>query len=522
MINGKWSQSWLRYWRFILLDIVLLQLSFFAAYTLRHEAVHFYATTSYRREAIILLISQILVGYMFRSTYEEIYQRGYFKEFVCAFKNALLVMMYTLAILFLGKITANYSRLVLALTGLFFFLSSYIGRVSAKSLLRLNPSDRNVRSLLIVTTMDKVRDIVPEIFKDKVREYRIPGICVIGSGGGAGSGNASGDGAESGNDLSSANAAGSGNLTEINTEKINTETKDIPIIYGMDRMLGYCCLEWVDEVLFMPPSDDDMRKIQEEMIDQLAIMGITTHVPVTGRNNTGAGQYIERLGGYTVLTTDIETADERQIFLKRVMDIIGGMTGIILTFFLTLFIGPAICIKSPGPIFFSQTRIGRNGRKFKMYKFRSMYPDAEERKQELMENNRMSGHMFKLDYDPRIIGGEKVGKDGRQKGIGHFIRATSIDEFPQFWNVLKGDMSLVGTRPPTVDEWEKYELHHRARMAFRPGITGLWQVSGRSNITDFEEVVKLDTEYIRNWNLGKDIKILGLTIIKMFRKDGAM
>lgn len=122
--------------------------------------------------------------------------------------------------------------------------------------------------------------------------------------------------------------------------------------------------------------------------------------------------------------------------------------------------------------------------------------DAEERKAELMSQNKMEGLMFKMDYDPRIIGSEKKDKNGNPKGIGNFIRKTSLDEFPQFWNVLKGDMSLVGTRPPTVDEWEKYELHHRSRMSIKPGITGMWQASGRSDITDFEEVVKLDTEYM--------------------------
>lgn len=148
--------------------------------------------------------------------------------------------------------------------------------------------------------------------------------------------------------------------------------------------------------------------------------------------------------------------------------------------------------------------------------------DAEERKAELMKNNKMNGLMFKMDYDPRIIGSEKRGKDGKPKGIGNFIRKTSLDEFPQFWNVLKGDMSLVGTRPPTVDEREKYELHHRIRMATKPGITGMWQVSGRSDITDFEEVVRLDTEYIEHWSIGLDIKILLKTVLAVLKNDGAV
>ena len=130
--------------------------------------------------------------------------------------------------------------------------------------------------------------------------------------------------------------------------------------------------------------------------------------------------------------------------------------------------------------------------------------------------------MFKLDWDPRIIGSRKLADGTVKKGIGNYIRDWSLDEFPQFFNVLKGDMSLVGTRPPTVDEWEKYDLHHRARLAIRPGITGMWQVSGRSKITDFEEVVKLDTEYICNWSMGLDFRIMLKTVKAIFEKDGAM
>ena len=149
--------------------------------------------------------------------------------------------------------------------------------------------------------------------------------------------------------------------------------------------------------------------------------------------------------------------------------------------------------------------------------------DAEERKKELMAQNKVSdGMMFKMDFDPRIIG-NKILPDGTKKtGIGQFIRKTSIDELPQFWNILKGDMSLVGTRPPTLDEWEKYEPHHRARMSFRPGLTGLWQVSGRSNITDFEKVVKLDTQYIGEWSVKNDLKIIFQTIVGVLKNEGAM
>lgn len=231
-------------------------------------------------------------------------------------------------------------------------------------------------------------------------------------------------------------------------------------------------------------------------------MGVTLHTSLAKTADLAAGQFVEEIEGYTVLSDSVSIATPVQIFLKRCLDIAGGIVGCLITGILFLVMGPAIYVKSPGPVFFRQERVGKNGRRFYMYKFRSMYMDAEERKQEFMEkNNIKDGRMFKLHNDPRII-----------KGVGKFIREYSIDEFPQFWNVLKGDMSLVGTRPPTVDEWEKYEAKHRGRLAIRPGITGMWQVHGRSDITDFNEVVRLDKEYIARWSIGLDFKILFQTI----------
>lgn len=234
-------------------------------------------------------------------------------------------------------------------------------------------------------------------------------------------------------------------------------------------------------------------------------------------------QFVEKIGDYTVLTTSINYASLNELFLKRFFDIICGLFGCILTLIICIFIGPAIYIASPGPIFFSQERVGKNGKKFKMYKFRSMYLDAEERKAELMKDNKLGdGKMFKLDFDPRVIG-NKVMPDGSHKtGIGEFIRKTSLDEFPQFFNVLKGDMSIVGTRPPLISETNLYEYQHFARLAIKPGITGMWQVSGRSEIIDFDEVVKLDKYYIENWNLGLDIKILLKTVLVVVCKKGAV
>lgn len=192
------------------------------------------------------------------------------------------------------------------------------------------------------------------------------------------------------------------------------------------------------------------------------------------------------------------------------MDIVTGVVGIIVASPIMIITAIAIKLDSPGPVLFRQTRVGQNGRHFKIYKFRSMYIDAEERKKELLAQNELQGGvMFKMKEDPRVT---RVGK---------FIRRTSIDELPQFFNVVQGTMSLVGTRPPTLDEVEKYESRQWRRISIKPGLTGMWQVSGRSNIKDFDEIVELDTEYIDNWSLWLDIKIVLKTVLVVLRHNDA-
>ena len=159
-------------------------------------------------------------------------------------------------------------------------------------------------------------------------------------------------------------------------------------------------------------------------------------------------------------------------------------------------------------IFYTQKRVGLHGKEIKIYKFRSMYVDAEQRKSDLMSQNEMNGLMFKMKNDPRIT------------RVGRFIRKTSIDELPQFINVLKGDMSLVGTRPPTVGEFNQYEGHHKRRLSVKPGITGMWQAYGRNTVKDFDEVVKMDLKYIDNWSFGLDLKILMKTVVTVVTDGG--
>ena len=326
-------------------------------------------------------------------------------------------------------------------------------------------------------------------------------------------------------------------LVLTNRDATGETVEGIPVVADLSGAADYICRERVDEVFFYSAhlSDCntaavlDMETVPKEdvqgrvniLVEQCRQMAIPVHLRLP-LASVGGKTFIEKVGGYDVLTTTANYAAPWKLILKRLMDILGGLVGSILALIIMLIYGRKNKKESPGPILFKQTRIGLNGKKFTMYKLRSMYLDAEDRKQELMDQNRVAdGMMFKMDFDPRIIGNKIV--DGKQvTGIGEKLRRSSLDEFPQFFNILKGDMSLVGTRPPTEDEWEKYKYHHRARLATKPGLTGMWQVNGRSEVTDFEEVVKLDTAYINNWSMRLDLKILFKTFLTVIKRNGAM
>ena len=282
---------------------------------------------------------------------------------------------------------------------------------------------------------------------------------------------------------------------------------NLPISAGSEDLYEQLKTKVIDEIFIHLP-DYSKRQI-EELIIRFESMGITVHVNIDYFNNVIAHKTTESFAGFTVLSYEASTFDYRRLFIKRIIDIVGSIVGLAVTAILTPIIALAIKLDSPGPVLFAQKRVGKNGRYFRLYKFRSMYMDAEERKQDLMAQNEMDGPMFKVEHDPRVT---RVGK---------FLRKTSLDELPQFFNILIGNMSLVGTRPPTVDEFKQYSLYYRRRLSIKPGLTGLWQVSGRSNITDFQEVVKLDLQYIDNWSLTSDIRILLMTLWVVVMKKGA-
>ena len=210
------------------------------------------------------------------------------------------------------------------------------------------------------------------------------------------------------------------------------------------------------------------------------------------------------------LTIGAHNFNATGLLYKRLLDITGGLVGTILLLLMFPFVAAAIKLDSPGSIIFKQLRVGQNGRKFNLYKFRSMYADAEQRFQDLQADNEMNGAIFKIKHDPRIT------------KVGRWLRKTSLDEFPQFVNVLKGEMSLVGTRPPTCQEVALYNEEQLKRISFKPGLTGLWQVSGRNKITDFNKIVELDCLYLDHWRFLDDLKILARTVWVVLQRKGAI
>jgi lipopolysaccharide/colanic/teichoic acid biosynthesis glycosyltransferase len=198
-----------------------------------------------------------------------------------------------------------------------------------------------------------------------------------------------------------------------------------------------------------------------------------------------------------------------QWILKRLLDYSLGLTALLIFSPIMLAIAIGIKLDSPGPILFKQTRIGMNGRRFEMFKFRSMFTDAETRLEKLLSQNESGKGMFKMTNDPRIT------------RLGHVLRKFSLDELPQIFNVLRGEMSLVGPRPPLLRELKEYEPWHYVRFGSMPGMTGLWQVSGRSSITNFDQVVQLDYQYISQWHFPLDVKLILKTIPAVLFARGA-
>ena len=264
----------------------------------------------------------------------------------------------------------------------------------------------------------------------------------------------------------------------------------------------------VDEVVFALNGDKNI--ILSNYLNHCRQMGVLVRIlpALWQANDTSIS--VEKCQTVPFITIRSANFNATGLLYKRIMDIIGGLAGTILFCVIYPLVAMAIKLDSRGPVIFKQKRAGQHGRIFYLYKFRSMYENAEDLKKELIKKNEMNGNMFKLRCDPRIT------------PVGKFLRNTSLDEFPQFINVLKGEMSLVGTRPPTLEEVNTYMPDHLKRLSAKPGITGLWQVSGRNQIKDFNRVVELDCHYLDNWHFSDDIRILFKTIYVVLKRKGAI
>lgn len=462
--------SWAKHFDFIILDLLCAEIIVFLCYAVRNGLGSTLGSKGYGRIALIIGILMICIIF-FNEPYSGILRRGYLKELwaVISFNAILMTAVFTF--LFAMKMSSEYSRIMLFTFFALNIVVSWVLHVLWKREIRKRTyHDEKLNHMLLVTRQKYAEECVDRLMKNPYGSMRLMGIILM-----------DGD------------------------ENAPAEYGSVPVVAYRESCLEYCRKNVVDDVLFY----FEEEKVPDELED-LVDMGIIVHVNIVQLKENYLKYRVETINGIFTLTTGYTSMTQWQAAAKRFMDICGGIVGLLVTGVIALVISPIIKIQSPGPVFFTQTRVGKNGRQFKIYKFRSMYIDAEERKKELMAQNKMDGLMFKIDNDPRIY------------PFGHFIRKTSLDEFPQFLNVLKGDMSLVGTRPPTMDEYMKYEPHHKSRLAMKPGLTGLWQVSGRSDITNFEEVVRLDNEYIRNWSLNLDIKILVKTVLVVLRGRGSV
>ena len=399
---------------------------------------------------VTMCLLYILIN-VFVNFNHHFFRRGYFDELVSVVRLEIALSICWIVLLYAMHRSTELSRLVFCYFVVSDTILMYIGRICFKQYMtRVYKYSKYSSHLLLVTSSGKAGALIDNLIAYKEWNRVLSGLVFL------------------------------------DKDETGMEFMGYPVVASKETLLDYVIHNEIDEV-FIAYTDGVRSDTLKEWVSELEQMGVIVDVNIDAFDLLSHGnKNLNQVGKYAVVTFARNVISTRQLIMKRLLDIAGALVGMVILGIATVFVAPAIKLESPGPVFFGQTRIGKNGRRFTFYKFRSMYQDAEQRKKELMAKNEVH--------------------------VGRFIRKTSIDELPQFWNILKGDMSLVGTRPPTVDEFERYEAKHKCRLSMTPGLTGLWQVSGRSDIKDFDEVVQLDMQYIDNWSILKDIKILLLTV----------
>lgn len=498
-----------QYWFELILDFISLVISnviAFVIFMIIIPKIGFHPLGDWVRFYGLLFLSFLIVFFGFHKNI-NLHKRDRISEIENVIKNNVPVYLLFLSFLLFTKNPIFDSRIfVLSAAGIFCMIST-IGRYFLKRKFTNHFSTNGSRMASyvgVITTTDRAEEFLESLKEDW--SLKITGVALMDNF------------VENGRFFYDKNFEFG---TEYASSKMKTKTKvnfphvvaeDIPVIATDIRFLDWIRSAPLDEVFINLPYEhsDDIK----DLVEELEIMGIAVHLNVLALETILDESSFDNINckiysGYPIATFKATEQNSTHLVIKRLFDIAIAIVGIIFSIPIIAITAIPLLIESPGPLFFKQERVGRNGRTFNIYKLRSMYKDAEKRKAELMDQNKMDGLMFKMDNDPRIT---KIGK---------IIRKLSIDELPQFFNVLRGDMSVIGTRPPTVAEFEQYESRHKRRLSMRPGITGMWQVSGRSNIQDFEEVVKLDCQYIDHWSLQLDISIFFKTIKVLLTHEGA-
>ncbi|NCO52800.1 MAG: sugar transferase [Deltaproteobacteria bacterium] len=456
----------------VLLDLCALGLAFVLAYDIR--AAYYEGGRPIQNYVwILVLVGPIWLFFLNRYQLYASIRRVSLFDIATRVFNVHLFGGMTLAALIYFFDKDNFSRSLYLLFVCFAFLLLLAEKVVLRLALgHLRSRGYNTRNLLIVGTQEKARR-----FCQLLELHADWGLTVTG-------------------------------FLTVKDEPAGPAGQGQQVLGDVSDLIKVCKTHPVDEVVFCLPKDYVIDA--ESHLLALEELGITVRMVLdfyqVYHSKRELSLFHEEL---PILTYHTKSLDAQQLFIKRLIDILGALVGLTLLGLMFPLVALAIKRDSPGPIFFGQNRVGENGRIFKCWKFRSMYLDAEERKKELMAQNEMKGAIFKIKDDPRIT------------PVGRFLRKTSLDEFPQFLNVLKGEMSLVGTRPPTPAEVEQYEDWHRRRIIIKPGITGRWQVSGRNQIEDFDEIVRLDLDYIETWSLWQDFRILLKTFYVVLAREGS-
>ena len=473
MENIRRKNKMIETYSILIIDILCAVAAYALALFIRFNIINY---ENYPKQFHLMVGAYIvilcLLYNMFLDANRNFFTRGYYQEFYYTARYTLIIVVGLVVILYLLQQSYEFSRSVYVVFAILNTLFTYVVHMVFKKMMwKYYTKSTNAEKMLVITKDILAEEVLGNLMKGKEWYYDITAAIIY------------------------------------DADRKGCTVKDVPIVASGADLYETVIQMTVDEVFICLPGAP-LIEIRD-MVQRFEEMGLTCHYNVDLFSHSNPNTYVQQMAGYSVISFALRTMDSRRLLIKRFIDIVGALAGLAVTAVITPFVALAIKIDSPGPVFFSQTRIGKNGRRFKIWKFRSMYTDAEARKKELAARNEVKGLMFKIGDDPRIT---RVGK---------FIRETSIDETPQFLNILVGDMSLVGTRPPTEDEFEHYSGYYRRRMCITPGLTGLWQVSGRSDRQDFEDIVKLDLEYIDNWSLGLDFKILFMTVFTVLGRKGS-